>query len=96
MSQLRSYDCKSSDCESIVHLFVVCMCNIHNCCVEFHNYYDFGVMSQKCKVDSECRVFQSKWEITYFFLEWEGKPLRLICNQTVAVGKEFIGRDIMI
>lgn len=45
-------------------------------------------MSQKRKVDSECRVFQSKWEIAYFFIEWKGK-LCLICNQTVAVCKEF-------
>ena len=46
-------------------------------------------MSQKRKIDSECRVFQSKWEIAYFFIEWKGKPLCLICNQTVAVCKEF-------
>ncbi|CAB3228077.1 unnamed protein product [Arctia plantaginis] len=46
-------------------------------------------MSQKRKVDSECRIFQSKWEIAYSFIEWKGKPLCLICNQTVEVCKEF-------
>lgn len=46
-------------------------------------------MSQKRKVDSECRVFKTKLEIAYFFMEWKGKPLCLICNQTIAVCKEF-------
>lgn len=46
-------------------------------------------MSQKRKIDSECRVFQSKWELAYFFIEWKDKPLCLICNQTIAVCKEF-------
>lgn len=86
---------KSSDCTGIVHLFVSCMCDILNCCVEFYDCYNFSIMSrkrfrsQKLKVDGKCRDCQSKWEIAYFFIERQGKQLCLICNQIVVVYKVF-------
>ena len=44
---------------------------------------------KKRKVDSECRKFQTRWEIEYFFTEVRGKCVCLICNETVAVVKEY-------
>lgn len=44
---------------------------------------------RKRKVDSECRLFKEEWAWKYFFTEYNGKPICLICNEAVAVFKEF-------
>ncbi|XP_066471476.1 EPM2A-interacting protein 1-like isoform X1 [Tiliqua scincoides] len=41
------------------------------------------------KVDMECRVFNPEWGVKYFFVHSGDKPLCLICNETVAVLKEY-------
>ncbi|XP_069767039.1 general transcription factor II-I repeat domain-containing protein 2-like isoform X2 [Narcine bancroftii] len=47
-------------------------------------------MATKCrKIDAECRRFQETWTENYFFLQHFGKPVCLICNESVAVNKEF-------
>ncbi|XP_037124343.1 general transcription factor II-I repeat domain-containing protein 2A-like [Syngnathus acus] len=46
-------------------------------------------LSKKRKVDTECRVFQEKWTENYLFTEVKTKPVCLVCNQQVAVFKEF-------
>ncbi|CAN7989518.1 unnamed protein product [Ixodes hexagonus] len=45
--------------------------------------------SAKRKVEDEKRCFQEQWELSYFFAESRGKVLCLICNQTVAVPKDY-------
>ena len=45
--------------------------------------------TKKRKVDSECRVFKDEWTWKYFFTVVKDKPLCLICNETVAVFKEY-------
>lgn len=45
--------------------------------------------TKKRKVDSECRVFKEEWSWKYFFTEFKGKPVCLMCNETVAVFKDF-------
>lgn len=45
--------------------------------------------SKKRKVDSECRLFKEEWAWKYFFTEYNGKPVCLICNEAVAVFKDF-------
>lgn len=45
--------------------------------------------SKKRKVDSECRVFKDEWTWKYFFTPIKDKPVCLICNEAVAVFKEF-------
>lgn len=45
--------------------------------------------SKKREVDSECRVFKDEWTWKYFFTRIKDKPLCLICNEAVAVFKEF-------
>lgn len=45
--------------------------------------------SRKRKVDTECRLFKDEWTQKYFFILFKEKPLCLICNETVAVVKEF-------
>ena len=45
--------------------------------------------SKKRTVNEEHRVFQEKWKILYFFAEVNGKTACLICQQTIAVAKEF-------
>ncbi|CAN7950646.1 unnamed protein product [Ixodes hexagonus] len=45
--------------------------------------------SAKRKVEDEKRCFQERWELPYFFTESRGKVLCLICNQTVAVPKDY-------
>jgi len=47
------------------------------------------MLSKKHKVDSECRVFKDEWTWKYFFTVFRDKPLCLICNETVAVYKEY-------
>jgi len=44
---------------------------------------------KKRKVDSECRVFKEEWAWKYFFTEYNCKPVCLICNEAVAVFKDF-------
>ncbi|XP_067945214.1 general transcription factor II-I repeat domain-containing protein 2B-like [Watersipora subatra] len=44
---------------------------------------------KKRKVESECRKFQTRWESEYFFKEFKGKCVCLICIETVAVMKEY-------
>lgn len=44
---------------------------------------------KKRKVDSECRVFNQQWTSDYFVIDNNNKALCLICNETVAVLKEF-------
>lgn len=41
------------------------------------------------KVDSEGRRFQERWELQYFFTENRGNCVCLICQETVALFKEF-------
>lgn len=41
------------------------------------------------KVDNECRLFNQEWGVTYFFVQSGDKALCLICNETVAVLKEY-------
>ena len=45
--------------------------------------------SKKRKIESECRKYQTRWENEYFFIEVKGKCVCLICNDTVAVMKEY-------
>ena len=45
--------------------------------------------SKKRKVDSEGRHFQEKWELQYFFTENRGNCVCLICQEAVALFKEF-------
>ena len=41
------------------------------------------------KIASECRNFQTRWTNEYFFIENKGKCVCLICNESVAVIKEY-------
>ncbi|KAE8606895.1 hypothetical protein XENTR_v10010916 [Xenopus tropicalis] len=41
------------------------------------------------KVDSENRSFKERWELDYFFVKCNGKPLCLLCSQILAVCKEY-------
>ena len=43
----------------------------------------------KQKVDAENRGFQAKWEAEYMFTEVKGKPMHLLCGESVAVMKEY-------
>ncbi|GBO47000.1 hypothetical protein AVEN_119582-1 [Araneus ventricosus] len=45
--------------------------------------------TKKCKVDSECRAFNDEWTWKYFFTVVKDKPVCLICNEAVAVFKEY-------
>ncbi|XP_068118251.1 general transcription factor II-I repeat domain-containing protein 2-like [Hyperolius riggenbachi] len=45
--------------------------------------------SRKRKVDSECRVFNKEWTAKYFFVESRSMAVCLICQETVAVFKEY-------
>ena len=44
---------------------------------------------KKRKIASECRRFQTRWENEYFFKEINGKCVCLICNEAIAVMKEY-------
>ena len=46
-------------------------------------------LSKKRKVDTECRVFQEKWTESFLFTEVNTKAVCLVCNQQVAVLKEY-------
>uniref|UniRef100_A0AAR2IMY0 SPIN-DOC-like zinc-finger domain-containing protein n=1 Tax=Pygocentrus nattereri TaxID=42514 RepID=A0AAR2IMY0_PYGNA len=43
----------------------------------------------KRKVESECRKFQKRQECEYFFKEFKGKCVCLICTETVTLMKEY-------
>ena len=43
----------------------------------------------KRKVDSENRGFQARWEAEYMFTEVKGKPICLLCGDSVSVMKEY-------
>lgn len=48
--------------------------------------------TKRRKVDDECRVFKEEWGFKYFFvqsLSKNGKAICVICNDTVAVMKEY-------
>ena len=45
--------------------------------------------TKKRKVDSECRAFKDKWEEQYFFVEVNNSTGCLICDESVAVLKEY-------
>ena len=42
----------------------------------------------KRKVDAENRGFQARWEAEYMFTEVNGKPVCLLCGESLAVMKE--------
>ncbi|KAK2831243.1 hypothetical protein Q7C36_016329 [Tachysurus vachellii] len=44
---------------------------------------------KKRKVDSECRVFNKEWTTKYFFTEVRSTAVCLICQEIVAVFKEY-------
>ena len=43
----------------------------------------------KRKVDAESRGFQARWEAEYMFTEVNGKPVCLLCGESLAVMKEY-------
>ena len=43
----------------------------------------------KRKVDVEDKWFQTRWEAEYMFTEVKGKPVCLLCGESVAVIKEY-------
>lgn len=45
--------------------------------------------SKKRKVDGECRVFNDRWNSDYFVIEHNNAAMCLICNETIAVLKEY-------
>ena len=46
--------------------------------------------TRKRKVDDECRIFNKEWGEKYFFVETnDQKASCLICNESVAVMKEY-------
>lgn len=45
--------------------------------------------SKKRSIKDEHRVIQEKWKNLYFFCDINGKPTCLICNQQIAVPKEY-------
>ena len=47
------------------------------------------MLAKRRKVDNECRSFNDEWTKKYFSILHFGKPTCLICNQSVAVNKEF-------
>jgi hypothetical protein len=51
-------------------------------------FYKFN-MAQKRKVGDECRGFSNAWTELYFFIDVSGKPVCLICRESLAVMKQF-------
>ena len=47
------------------------------------------MLAKRRKVDDECRNVNDEWTEKYFSILHFGKPTCLICNQSVAVNKEF-------
>jgi hypothetical protein len=48
-----------------------------------------SVQGRKRKIDSECRGFKEQWNVDYFVIKSDIKALCLICNDTIAVLKEY-------
>ena len=46
-------------------------------------------MGSTKKKKAEERTLLKKWEENYLFVENNGKPLRLVCQKTVSVAKEY-------
>ena len=45
---------------------------------------------KRCRpIDAEGRTFQERWELDYFFVEQSGVALCLVCNDKIAVMKEY-------
>ena len=47
------------------------------------------MLAERRKVDNECQSFNNEWTEKYFSILHFGKPTCFICNQSVAVNKEF-------
>jgi hypothetical protein len=45
--------------------------------------------TKKRKLDYENRIFNNEWENKYYFIEINGKPMCLLCNETVSALKEY-------
>lgn len=45
--------------------------------------------AKKRKIDQENRVFLAKWEAEYLFTEFKGKPMCLVCLETISVTKDY-------
>ena len=45
--------------------------------------------AKKRKVDAECRIFKKEWTAKYFFTEVGSKAVCLLCNENMAVMKEY-------
>ncbi|XP_077137137.1 general transcription factor II-I repeat domain-containing protein 2-like [Ranitomeya variabilis] len=45
--------------------------------------------SRKRKIDSECRIFKEQWTYDYFFMQYKERAVCLICQNIVAVFKEY-------
>ena len=50
--------------------------------------YNMSV-SKKRKISDESRVFQEKWSNNYFFIQVKEKAICLICQESIAVMKEY-------
>ena len=46
-------------------------------------------VAKKRKVDSEQHTVKEEWTLKYFLIEHGSKPMCLICNEVLAVNKEF-------
>lgn len=46
-------------------------------------------MSKKRKIDSECRIFKEQWTYDYFFIQCKERAVCLLCQDSVAVFKEY-------
>jgi len=46
-------------------------------------------MNKKRKVEDEKRIFQERWTMDYFCIEFKNKIICLICRESIAVFKEY-------
>lgn len=46
-------------------------------------------INKKRKIDTECRIFKSSWTENYFVAEHKGNVICVICQETIAVMKEY-------
>ncbi|XP_056123046.1 general transcription factor II-I repeat domain-containing protein 2-like [Rhinichthys klamathensis goyatoka] len=53
------------------------------------DFKEASTMAKKRKVDCEYRQFQPRWETEYLFCEYKEKPMCLICQESLAVFKEY-------
>ena len=49
----------------------------------------FGPAAKRRKVTSEPQVFKDVWTELYFFVQHSNKPVCLICQETIAVFKDY-------